>query len=97
MSFWANVVWANVFWANVVLGKCLWANVSGQMLYGQMSGHRRPYTLKIVWTFGTTCMYCESPADALGISLSIVREKIIPNPFQNMRNHDQTGLTQIKA
>jgi hypothetical protein len=32
--------WANVFWANVVLGKCLWANVSGQMSYGQMSGHR---------------------------------------------------------
>jgi hypothetical protein len=39
MSFWANVFWADVFWANVVLGKCLWANVSGQMLYGQMSGH----------------------------------------------------------
>jgi hypothetical protein len=33
-------------WANVFLGKCLyvqmlfWANVSGQMLYGQMSYHR---------------------------------------------------------
>jgi hypothetical protein len=43
MSFWANVFWADVFWANVVLGKCLWANVSGQMLYGQISGHPVPY------------------------------------------------------
>jgi hypothetical protein len=40
MSFWAYVFWADVFWANVFLGKCLWANVSGQMSYGQMSGHR---------------------------------------------------------
>jgi hypothetical protein len=50
MSFWANVFWADVFWANVVLGKCrsgqmylgkcIWANVSGQMSYGQMSGHQ---------------------------------------------------------
>jgi hypothetical protein len=39
MSFWANVFWANVFWANVGLGKCLWANVSGQTSYGQMSYH----------------------------------------------------------
>jgi hypothetical protein len=30
MSFWADV-----FWANVVLGKCLWANVSGQMSLGK--------------------------------------------------------------
>jgi hypothetical protein len=54
---WANVVWANVFlgkclsgqnvvWANVLLGKrrmrkCLWANVSGQMSYGQTSWNRK--------------------------------------------------------
>jgi hypothetical protein len=37
MSFWANVFWANVFWANVDLGKCLWANVSGQMSLGKFS------------------------------------------------------------
>jgi hypothetical protein len=43
MSLWANVFWADVFWANVVLGKCLWANVSGQMSYGQISGHRFKY------------------------------------------------------
>jgi hypothetical protein len=50
MSFWANVFWANVFWANVLwanvhmvkclcgqmsLGKCLWANASGQMSLGK--------------------------------------------------------------
>jgi hypothetical protein len=40
ISFWANVFWADVFSANVVLGKCLWANVSRQMSYGQMSCHR---------------------------------------------------------
>jgi hypothetical protein len=39
MSIWANVFWADVFWANVVLGKCIWANISGQMSYEQMSGH----------------------------------------------------------
>jgi hypothetical protein len=41
MSFWVSVFWADIFWANVILGNCLWANVSGQMLYWQMSGH--PY------------------------------------------------------
>jgi hypothetical protein len=52
MSFWANVFlgqmsfWPNVVWANVLLGKrcmskCLWANVSGQMSYGQMSWNRK--------------------------------------------------------
>jgi hypothetical protein len=35
MSFWANV-----FLGKCLLGKCLWANVSGLMLYGQMSYHR---------------------------------------------------------
>jgi hypothetical protein len=37
MSFWANVFWANVVLGQMSLGKCLWANVSGQMSYGQMS------------------------------------------------------------
>jgi hypothetical protein len=50
MSFWANVFWANVFlygqmylWTNVVWenvtiqANVVWANVSRQMLYGQMS------------------------------------------------------------
>jgi hypothetical protein len=36
-SFWANVVWANVLLGKRRMGKCLWANVSGQMSYGQMS------------------------------------------------------------
>jgi hypothetical protein len=55
MSFWANVFlgkclldkcpsgqmsfWANVLLAIVDLGKYLWANVSGQMSYGQISYH----------------------------------------------------------
>jgi hypothetical protein len=37
MSFWANVVWANVLLGKRRMGKCLWVNVSGQMSYGQMS------------------------------------------------------------
>jgi hypothetical protein len=37
MSYWANVVWANVLLGKRRMGKCLWANVSGQMSYGQMS------------------------------------------------------------
>jgi hypothetical protein len=39
MSFWANVFWADVFWANAILGKYLFADVSGQMSYGQISCH----------------------------------------------------------
>jgi hypothetical protein len=37
VSFWANVVWAKVLLGKRCMGKCLWANVSGQMLYGQTS------------------------------------------------------------
>jgi hypothetical protein len=53
MSFWANVFWADVFWANVVLGKCLCANVSGQMSYGQMSGHQRDIWTNWDWSVHT--------------------------------------------
>jgi hypothetical protein len=35
MSFWANVVWANVTMGKRCMGKCLWANVSGQMSLGK--------------------------------------------------------------
>jgi hypothetical protein len=37
MSFWAYVVWANVLLVKRCIGKCLWANVSGQTSPGQMS------------------------------------------------------------
>jgi hypothetical protein len=37
MSFWANVVWANVPLGKRRMGKWLWANVSGQTSYEQMS------------------------------------------------------------
>jgi hypothetical protein len=43
MSFWANVVWASVTMGKRRMGKCLWADVSGQMSYGQM-----PWNHKIV-------------------------------------------------
>jgi hypothetical protein len=37
MSFWENILWANILLGKPHMSKFLWANVSGQMLYGQMS------------------------------------------------------------
>jgi hypothetical protein len=72
MSFWANVVWANVLLGKCRIGKCLWANVSEQMSYGQMS----PFIwLAIELRF----------SDQRGISAVVVRAPVLLKRLQNFQ------------